>query len=60
MKISIKLFGRYFTLCVGRKTPWFRQLDWFSITEEFYEYKEGSALPKLVYAVSICGFWREV
>jgi len=53
MKLSIKIFGRYFTACIGRETPWFRQLDFFSVTEEFYEDN------KICYAVSIISFWRK-
>lgn len=53
MKISFKIHNRYFTICIGRKTPWFSQLDFFSITEEFYENNE------VYYAVSKFTFWRK-
>jgi len=36
MHIQIKIFKRCFSINIGRNTPWFSQIFWFSISEEWY------------------------
>lgn len=53
MEIKIQIFGRVFSICIGRKTDWFEQVDFLTITEEFYHQKE------VYFAAFIFGLLRE-
>ena len=37
MEIKIQIFGRVYSICIGRKTKWFSQVDLITICKEEYE-----------------------
>jgi len=53
MIIKIQIFGRIFSICMGYKTDWFEQMDFFTICEEWYEKRE------VIHADLLFTFWRE-
>lgn len=53
MEIKLQIFGRVFSIYIGRKTLWFDQVDFITITEEWYYKKE------VTYASMIFHFWRD-
>ncbi len=53
MEIKVRIGKHVYSLCFGHKTPWFEQLDWFTLTEEFYYKRE------VVFASMIFKFGRE-
>ena len=36
MEIRIQIFGRVFSLCIGKETEWFEQIYLFVLSEEFF------------------------
>lgn len=52
MGIKIQIRGRVFSLCIGYRTKWFRQIYFFHLIEEWYENLD------VVYAKSIWRFWK--
>jgi len=40
MEIKIEIFGRTFSLCIGRKTNWFAQVNFITLVEEFSNNRE--------------------
>lgn len=54
MNIQFKFRGKFYSLCLGRITPWFQQIFLVSLTEE--EYAERG---KVVSAKFIWGIFPE-
>lgn len=53
MEIKLQLFGRVYSLCIGRKTHWFHQIHFITLTEEWFYEKE------IAYAKYIFGLIKE-
>jgi len=51
MEIKIQISGRVFALCFGRKTHWFAQMNFMTLTEEFYKGREV-VYAKLIFRLS--------
>ena len=53
IEIKFQWFSRVFSLCIGRKTDWFEQLDFVTFIEEFYYNRE------VQHATFIFGLFRK-
>lgn len=54
MEVKVQLFGRVYSICIGRQTKWFGQLYLLTICEEKY----GNDM-NICWAKMIFGFWRK-
>jgi len=53
MEIKIFWKGRCYSITIGYETPWFGQIYWIIIAEEFYDDKR-----EVYYADCIFHFWK--
>jgi len=54
MEIKIQISGRVFSICIGRETKWFSQMDLITVTEEFYDEKRNVNWANMIFS-----FWRK-